>query len=202
MTSTSNASKQTAPATPKREAILSAALEAFATRGVNGVAVPEIAERASVGTGTIYRYFENKEALVNALYCEEKRALRRRLTEHLDPEGEPRALFDEFWNRLVRFARERPAAFRFLELQDHLAYLDPESLALEHRVLSPIRAACEALQQRDVFRSDVRAEVLMTLIWGAFVQLFKTERAGYLSLAEADINSARDACWHMCTSTG
>src|SRR5438067_8425981 len=42
----------------KREAIMSAALELFVERGFYGTAVPEIAERAEVGAGTIYRYFE------------------------------------------------------------------------------------------------------------------------------------------------
>ena len=64
-----------APATgkvDKREAILQAALELFVERGFYGTAVPEIADRASVGAGTIYRYFESKEALVNAIYRQEK----------------------------------------------------------------------------------------------------------------------------------
>src|SRR5690606_27876447 len=59
---------QRAIVTDKREAILHAALELFVERGFWGTAVPEIAEKAGVGAGTIYRYFESKEALVNALY--------------------------------------------------------------------------------------------------------------------------------------
>jgi len=43
----------------KRETILAAALELFVERGFYGTAVPEIAERAGVGAGTIYRYFES-----------------------------------------------------------------------------------------------------------------------------------------------
>src|ERR1700730_16443430 len=52
----------------KRAAIMTAALELFVERGFYGTAVPEIADKAQVGAGTIYRYFESKEALVNALY--------------------------------------------------------------------------------------------------------------------------------------
>src|SRR6185369_16360221 len=52
----------------KRERILDAALSLFAERGFHGTPVPLVAERASVGAGTIYRYFASKEALVNALY--------------------------------------------------------------------------------------------------------------------------------------
>ena len=58
----------------KEEAILAAALELFAERGFYGTAVPAVAQRAGVGAGTIYRYFDNKEALVNVLYRRWKQA--------------------------------------------------------------------------------------------------------------------------------
>jgi TetR/AcrR family transcriptional regulator, repressor of fatR-cypB operon len=186
-------------AAPKREAILRAALEVFAEFGVHGVAVPEIAARAGVGTGTIYRFFVSKEALVNELFREQKHALARRLVQGLDESLEPRLLFREFWRRLVLFAREEPASFRFLELHDHHSYLDDESRALERRVLAPIVAATRALQKRGVYRKELRPEVIMTLHWGAFVQLFKAERAGQLTLRARDISATCDAVWRMCT---
>jgi AcrR family transcriptional regulator len=47
------------PVSDKREAIMAAALDLFVERGFYGTAVPEIAEKAGVGAGTIYRYFES-----------------------------------------------------------------------------------------------------------------------------------------------
>jgi AcrR family transcriptional regulator len=181
----------------KRDAILRAALEVFAAHGVHGVAVPEIAERAGVGTGTIYRFFESKEVLINEVFREQKRAFGRRLKD-LDQTKEARAVFDEFWQRAVQFAIEEPAAFRFLELHDHQSYLDEKSRELERRVLSPMLAAHKALQRRGVFRKDIRPEVVMALHWGALVNLFKAQWAGYFALKPRDVNAARDACWRMC----
>lgn len=198
----SKASSIPKPRAPKREAILCAALQVFAEGGVNGVAVPQIAVRAGVGTGTIYRYFDSKEALVNELFREQKQALGTRLFEGLDGKGDPQTVFQEFWARLVSFVREAPDAYRFLELQDHLPYLDATSRGVERDMLALISASVRHLQHRGVYRSDLRAEVLMTMIWGAFVQLFKAERDGYLQLSERDINSARDACWRLCLPDG
>lgn len=183
---------------PKREAILRAALQVFAEGGVNGVAVPQIAARAGVGTGTIYRYFDSKDSLVNELFREQKQALARRLFDGLESRVDPREGFQVFWSRLVGFVREAPDAYRFLELQDHLPYLDERSREVEQTLLAPIADQLRTLQRRGVMRVDVRAEVLMTLIWGAFVQLFKAERDGYLTLSPGDINAARDACWRLC----
>lgn len=197
MASVAKQSQQT-DSQPKRTAILEAALERFAELGVNGVAVPDIANRARVGTGTIYRYFENKEALVNALFQEEKIRFGEYLAQSNGRKGPTRELFNEHWQRMIGFAREHPRAFRFLELQDHLPYLNEHSRELEREVLRKLAQPARNLQQQGVFRSDIRAEVLMATVWGAFVNLMKAERAGYIELSDKDIDDARDACWRIC----
>jgi AcrR family transcriptional regulator len=51
----------------KREDILKAARTVFAEHGFVGARIVDIASRAGVATGTVYLYFESKEALVAAL---------------------------------------------------------------------------------------------------------------------------------------
>ena len=68
----------------KRQAILDAALKVFAAGGVNGVPIPALAEQAQVGTGTIYRYFSSKEALVNELFRSQRQFKRDLLFDGLD----------------------------------------------------------------------------------------------------------------------
>src|SRR6195952_3724769 len=50
-----------------RERILGAAGEVFAERGL-GVTLDDIAHHAGVGVGTVYRRFEDKEQLIDALF--------------------------------------------------------------------------------------------------------------------------------------
>src|SRR4029079_5221887 len=85
----------------KREAILEAALALFVERGFFGTAVPEIAERAGVGAGTIYRYFESKEALVNTIYRATKLEFARRVLDRF-PDGAFRDQFRAFWMRMAQ----------------------------------------------------------------------------------------------------
>ena len=185
--------------TGKRAAILRAALQVFAAHGVHGTAVPEIAAAAQVGVGTVYRYFTNKEQLVNELFRDTKRRLKARLGNGLDLTLPPKALFDAFWSRLVAFAREEPQAFQFLELQDHLAYLDQESRDVELDLLAPIWLVCLEFRKKGLLDPAVRPEVAMALIWGAFVGAFKAERNGYFTLAPADLAFVRDTCWRGIT---
>ena len=72
-----------ADARRNRERVLAAAREAFAEGG-ESTALEQIARRAGVGIGTLYRHFPNRQALLEALYineleevCHSARAVRR-----------------------------------------------------------------------------------------------------------------------------
>ena len=52
----------------KYQRILQAALEVFARKGFHEAKITEIAETASVGDGTIYLYFKNKDDLLISLF--------------------------------------------------------------------------------------------------------------------------------------
>jgi AcrR family transcriptional regulator len=54
-------------AAERRERILRAAAEVFAEKGFHRATTKEIADRADVAEGTIYNYFENKDALLVAI---------------------------------------------------------------------------------------------------------------------------------------
>ena len=183
----------------KKAAILDVALTLFAERGFHGTSIPDVIGRAKVGASTLYRLYPSKEALVNAVFVQAKERLEAALTRgELAPavhDDDPRAYFRLLWNRLVRFAREEPTAFHFLELQDHTAYLDAQSRGVELRVLGPIYAACSELQAVGIFTRDVGADAIMAFIWGSFVGLVKAERTGYIKLTEATFAATCDAAW-------
>ncbi len=185
----------------KRRLILDAALRVFAERGFHGTSVPEVAEAARVGTGTLYRYFANKEALVNEVYRDAKLRLRSAL---LDGLGAPKSdrlddaerWFHQLWQRLGSFAAAEPEAFRFLEMQDHVAYLDAESRQIELSVIGPLFMAGKQMRDRAT-PSVAPTDILFALLWGAFVGLIKAGRLGYLTLDAARLAQAGHACWRM-----
>ena len=185
------------PASPKQDAILTAALTLFSERGFHGTAVPEVAALAGVGAGTIYRYFASKEALVNGVFQQAKSLLRDALLLDFDPQGDVRTAFHQFWLRLTRFARDYPRQFRFLELQDHVPYLDDTSRALELQILLPVNLFCQYARDQGTAR-DLAAGTLMAMIWGAVVGLFKAEHLGYLpAISDDTLHQAEQACWDM-----
>src|SRR5919206_2911338 len=79
--------EQAVPQRPKRadalrnyDKVLTAARAAFAERGAS-TSLEEIARRAGVGIGTLYRNFPNRQALLEAVYVDEVENLCRSAAE-------------------------------------------------------------------------------------------------------------------------
>jgi AcrR family transcriptional regulator len=178
----------------KREAIMAAALELFVERGFFGTAVPEIAEKAGVGAGTIYRYFESKDALVNALYRQEKQAFAERVLADFPKTPIARELFRTMWHRMAKFAVDNPAPFIFLELHHHASYLDAESQALEQRMLELFSNVVVAAQARGELKAGP-AHLLMSIVMGAFVGVIRSCVGMAAPLGEADWALAEQCVW-------
>src|SRR5215475_8960102 len=60
-------SSRKARSNERRDAILSAALDEFSTRGFEAARLDDVARRADVAKGTIYLYFRDKESLFQEL---------------------------------------------------------------------------------------------------------------------------------------
>lgn len=178
----------------KREAITSAALDLFVERGFYGTAVPEIAEQAGVGAGTIYRYFESKEALVNAIYREQKLLFGQMALESFPSTAPMREQFRLLWMRMARFAIERPSSFMFLELHHHAPYLDDESRAVEQRMTELFRQVVVRSQERGELKAgDPR--VLMGLVMGGFIGVIRGCVDVDRPLGDADWKLAEQCMW-------
>jgi AcrR family transcriptional regulator len=71
-----------------REKILAAALEVFSSRGFHGATVDEVAERAGLGKGTVYRHFSSKRELFSELIRSKVAELEEAVTGAIDPRAD------------------------------------------------------------------------------------------------------------------
>jgi AcrR family transcriptional regulator len=183
----------------KREAILAAALELFVERGFWGTAVPEIAERAHVGAGTIYRYFDSKEALVNAIYREEKLRFTAAVLTDFPATATIREQFRTIWMRMAAFAMANPSGFVFLELHHHASYLDADSRAVDQRMLDMLTGVVTTAQARRELKAG-SPQLLMGLVMGAFVGGIRSCLDFARPLADADWAFAEQCMWEAIRS--
>src|SRR5437764_11988889 len=119
---------QSLQARPKRadarrnyDKVIAAAREAFAQGGAS-TSLEEIARRAEVGIGTLYRNFPNRQALLEAVYVDEVESLCRSAAEFEDLP--PWDAFAAWVHRLVSYlATKQALAAELLEYLDRDAPL-------------------------------------------------------------------------------
>jgi AcrR family transcriptional regulator len=89
--------------------ILDAAGELFAQQEAATVGMHEIASAAGCSRATLYRYFENREALYTAYVHRESYRLYREMTEQINSVVDPRERLIEGMLASLRNVRESPA---------------------------------------------------------------------------------------------
>ncbi len=150
-----------ADARRNRARILDVAHGAFATEGL-GVPVDEIAQRAGVGVGTVYRHFPTKEALYSAILARRMEGLLEVAADIEDSSPPGDALF-----AFLRLVFERSAtdmalaeAFQDAGVDVHsgsTADLKARMIAMFDRMLAEAQAA-------GTVRSDIESADLLALM--------------------------------------
>jgi AcrR family transcriptional regulator len=91
----------------KRAAILRAAIETIAEEGI-GASTAKIARTAAVAEGSLFRYFPDKDTLLNELYIELKLDLRRTTVTGFPVTGSLRRRIQHTWDAYVGWGIESP----------------------------------------------------------------------------------------------
>jgi AcrR family transcriptional regulator len=166
--STSEASAQTLITRPKRadarrnyEKVLAAAREAFAEGG-ESTALEEIARRAGVGIGTLYRHFPNRQALLEALYVDEVEEVCRSAAE-LDGTDPWEALTGWFEGFIGYLATKRALAAELLNYLDQDAALFQVCRASLFEAGEPL---LKRAQEAGVVRPDVNIGEVIQMVVG------------------------------------
>jgi AcrR family transcriptional regulator len=147
-----------ADARRNRERIVEAARAAFAEQGPDAQ-IDDIARRAEVGVGTVYRHFPTKDALVAELIRLKLTALRDRARRKLDQGGDPGAAFRGFLQEQAEVIAKDAALQRMLwaETEEAMAPVAPLFDEVNQAVGELIRRAKEAGAVRlDLEVDDVR----------------------------------------------
>jgi AcrR family transcriptional regulator len=158
-----------------RDAILATAAEAFASP--DAVSMTELARRAGVARGTLYRYFPTRRALLDSLKRGAGDEASRRLAEaKLD-----QVALDEGLARAVRALVALDKRYLFL-----LSEPQP-SLREEPGVVAPIVGLLERGREQGELRADVPAACLLESLLALIGACIRSGRA--VGMGSEDVSS-------------
>lgn len=139
---------QRADARANHDKLVAAARALFTEKGTSAP-LEEVAERAGVGIGTLYRHFPTRQALLEAVYVDEVEAMARAATEL--EELPPWDALSQWLHQYVGFAATKRA------LNEALMETDPNSnvlLTCRTAIVGAGTALAERAQEAGVVRND------------------------------------------------
>lgn len=163
-----------------------AMVDLVAERGLHGTSMSQVAQRAGVGTGTAYVYYESKEDLLIAAFVEVKSRLGGLATSGVDLAGPPEEVFEGIWRRVYSTLRNDPEMARFL-IQVEVSPLRKRA----HEALvddDPLSSAAEVISDHLV---DLPGEVLYDLALAPAVRLAASDE----ELTPEELERVVSACW-------
>ena len=128
-----------------RQRLLEAAEHVFAEQGYHEASIVKITERAGVGLGTFYLYFDSKQSIFEALVLDLNRRVRHSMSESMAGAGSrleaERAGFAGFF----RFTAQHPALYRVVREAE---FVSPEVLRTHYtRIVEGYEAGLRAAQE-------------------------------------------------------
>jgi len=191
----------TAPGKPdKRTAILQAALDLVAENGFHGAPTAQIAERAGVGVGSLYRYFKDKDELIRALFVYVGECSNQAVLRGYDPNAPIREQYLRLCGNVLNHLVENPTLFRFIE-----QYLNsPYGLAERREKLldskpapkpeNPLEEVLQRARAQQIIK-DLPLPALCALTFGPIFFLIRDIHAGLIQLDKEITRQALEACW-------
>lgn len=181
----------------KRDEIIRAALELIAEHGFHGAPMAMIAERAGVGAGTIYRYFENKDVLIAELYREMEGNIKELILEGYSTEKPIRERFLHLNKGLFHYFIDFPLHFRYVEQFHNSPY---GVVCRRDKILGES-------DNQDVFKElfedglaqqvvkDLPILILFSLAFGPLLSVLRDHILGFINLNDTLIEQITEACW-------
>ncbi len=180
----------------KRCAVIHAALDLVAEHGFHGAPMAAVADRADVAAGTIYRYFESKDALIVETYRFLEKAINEAITAGYPERGTFRERYLHVGRALLRYLVDSPREFRFLEQFRNSPYgaSRRREILLEKADANLVLHLFEE-GKRDGIVKDLPVPVLMALAFGPLMQICRDASLGLVALDDRLLAEAVEACW-------
>ena len=180
----------------KRSAVIQAALDLVAEHGFHGTPMAAVAERADVAAGTIYRYFENKDALILETFRFLGDMLQKVVMEGYPEGGTVRERYLHVGGTLMRYLIASPRELRFIEQFQNSPYGAHRRRDMmlgkgdRNLILDLFKEG-----KRDGIVKDLPIPILFALAFGPLVQICRDAAFGFISLDNRLLDESVASCW-------
>jgi len=178
----------------KIEKIFEATFALIARNGIHNTPVSAISRKSRVATGTIYHYFESKEALINALYLSLKEKMLQAVMAGHDAERGYRAKFFRIWINYYDYLVDNAEVLSFVEQCSNTPIITDETQKTADAIVSPLLKFFQEGIKNGALKQD-NVQLIVSLLHGSVVSLAKLQISGRLDATNEVKQSVAEFCW-------
>lgn len=180
----------------KRERILSSAEALIAQRGFHGISMLQVAKKANVATGTIYRYFADKETLLRCVHEERLRDAAAAILSKVHATEPSYAQFRQLWLNTMHYLQTNPDSLCYrVQYEPSPLFNREEERQMNEHYFKPVHEFFECGRINGLFR-DLPAELLGFLAIENLMLLTQKCTKGCIELNEHLYEQLLDASWN------
>lgn len=140
-----------------RARIISTAIDLFSKQGIVNVTVEQIAEVADIGKGTIYNYFDTKEAVVVAFMVDLERKVQARIPKIAKSRRSLASIFTEYIQFQFRLKKRYHQFVRVFLAQmfSNTEHFIPYMVEMQKAIDPPLESLFHELKRRRKIRANV-----------------------------------------------
>lgn len=178
----------------KRERIIAAASRLIVRNGLQ-CSMSAIADEAGVATGSLYNYFDSKEALVRGVYGRVAEVMTQRLAAPLDVESTHEARVRQYIERYIDFIWEDPLRARLFDYLDNNPLMPiSEAAEIFGQFVEHSNGMLKAAQAAGVVRAGPIL-LMASFVRGAIRNTLKRRRMTETSLSQEERAQLAQMCW-------
>lgn len=180
----------------KKSAALKATLELISEQGFHGTPMSQIAQKANIGVGTIYRYFKSKDDLINALYIEVKTQISNYTFRNYSDNISVPDSFKQLVSNVIHYFVENPYVLSFIEQYENSPLITDTTREEVTRISEPIKNLFNRAKDQELLKK-LPFEILGALFSGAVIALTKLCMINKAGIEEDSFEEALEALWDM-----
>lgn len=179
------------------KAVLETTLELISEKELQATSMSLISKVSGISTGSIYHYFDSKEAIINELFKGIVRFHSQQILKGFNSNEIIKVRFQRIWENFIQFGMNYSKAFQFIEQYSFSPYITDE---VKKEIYDEVwcgevsKLYAEAIEQKLFIELEPRLMVQMH--YGSIVYLLKSYFQGNTDLTDDIIQTAIYACWN------
>jgi len=179
----------------KRIQIFEATLDLIHEKGLQDSPMSSLAERANVGVGTIYRYFKNKDELLNELFEYQSKYVHEAMLMDYSEDNSYEVRFKLICLNLLNHYLDNPRSFRFIEQFIYSSHIMATTYdEVSSGSLAPMVDFFAEAKEHGAMK-NAPIELIVSFIHGPIVTMVLQHMTGRINIDDSIKEIAVASCW-------